>query len=225
MALAALGKGWSKLLKTAYSELDRWILPASGGRPPGATEPGQLARSAQFLDLLAVWAARVDLTAARSAEELVDLFFADAYVLASFARSDEPAWVDVGSGPGAPGLTLAMLRPELNLTLVEPRAKRVAFMRTALSTLSNVPASVQRARSEELPGAAWDIAVSRATLPPEQWLPEGARLVRRGVWVLLAQGEPPCLEGHRIDVDCRYRWPLTDVPRRALLYRPAGEPG
>ena len=232
----ALAADWTTLAALAIERLG-----AAGhiteADPRGAVSPATWRR---LLELVVAWNARVDLTAARSAEELVDLYLADALVLAAAARaSDLPwsissrsgalgdderggsLWIDVGSGGGAPGIPLAMLLPEAKLTLVESRAKRVAFLRTAHGTLGLEGVELMRDRSESLPAGAWDVAVSRATLPPPRWLEEGARLARQAVWVLLARGDAPEHEGWRSAIDLTYRWPLTGVERRALCYVPA----
>ena len=63
-----------------------------------------------YADLLMTWTARINLTGARSADQLVEDHFPDAFALAS--RLVEPARViDVGSGGGLPALPLALLRP------------------------------------------------------------------------------------------------------------------
>jgi 16S rRNA (guanine527-N7)-methyltransferase len=173
----------------------------------------------RYLALVEEWGARHDLTAARNDEELVDLFVADAALLG--AHRSDGTWVDIGSGAGAPGLPLALFCPELAMTLVEPRAKRVAFLRTAVGTFAPL-VTVRRARSEDLAAASFDVAVSRATLPPSEWLGEGARLARREIWLLVAQVEPPGLPGWQADLDLRYRWPLTGFERRAVRLRPVG---
>ncbi len=176
------------------------------------------------MDELVLWNQKTDLTAARSAEELVDLSLADAWVLARTAPT-EGAWVDVGSGAGAPGLVLALLCPDVRMTLVEPKDRRVSFLRTMIGKLGLRGVAVERGRSDRLANAAWDHAVSRATLPPGEWLREGMRLARTSVWVLLARDEPPVLDGCRVDRDVRYDWALTHVPRRALRYVRYGEGG
>ncbi|HEV8245010.1 MAG TPA: RsmG family class I SAM-dependent methyltransferase, partial [Polyangiaceae bacterium] len=124
----------------------------------------------------------------------------------------------IGAGAGAPGLVLALLAPELTLTLVEPRQKRVAFLRTALSTLGRSDVRVERRRSQDLASKSAHIAVARATLPPSEWLPEGARLATQGVWVLLAREQPPVLAGYAPDREVEYVWPLAGAARRAVRY-------
>jgi len=174
-----------------------------------------------WLERLREWNARIDLTAARSDEELVDLMLADAIILAAQIPSGARV-VDVGTGAGAPGLALALLRDDLRVTLVEPAGKRVSFLRTVLGAIGRADVIVERGRGEALAGRrAWDIATSRATLAPAAWLELGAKLVAPGghVWVMLAGGAPPDHPRAAIDDDWAYVWPLTRAERRAVSYR------
>jgi 16S rRNA (guanine527-N7)-methyltransferase len=130
--------------------------------------------------------------------------------------------VDVGTGAGAPGLPIGLLRPDLRVTLVEPLQKRVAFLRTALGTLGAEVArrfSIRQVRVENMT-EGFDVAVSRATLPPEEWMARGVQLAPEGdVWLLLAKLPLPAHAGWRAVVDQRYVWPLTGAPRRAVCLR------
>lgn len=172
--------------------------------------------------------ARIDLTAARDDDELVDLLVADALVLASRLPASARV-VDVGSGAGAPGLPVALLRDDLDVTLVEPLDKRVSFLRSVIGGLGAREGArgprVVRGRGEALvpkgAGATpFDVATSRATLPPAEWLALGERLAS-DVWVLVARATPEvdAIEA-RASEAVDYVWPLTGVRRRALLVRP-----
>jgi 16S rRNA (guanine527-N7)-methyltransferase len=184
-------------------------------------------RAVTFAELVAKWNERIDLTAARDPDELVDLLLADAVAILrdrtpppeQSGSSPRERWLDVGSGVGAPGVALALLAPELEMTLVEPRAKRVAFLRTLLHGIERLDVRVERSRSETLPDGSYDVAVSRATLPPAEWLDEGARIARREVWVLLAREAPPARDGFEIVKSVEYRWPLTNKARRAVCFK------
>ncbi len=189
--------------------------------------PEVQARLGRYLSLVVEWGARMDLTAARSTEELVDLSLADAAVIAreELACGACPErWVDVGTGGGAPGIPLLLLLgdrvPLLSGTLVEPRTKRVAFLRSCVGELGLERVDVLRARSEVLPPRSAGAAVARATLPPPEWLEEGARLATDAVWLLLAREAPPSRAGWVVERDVSYRWPLTGAERRALRYVP-----
>src|SRR5439155_3335389 len=140
----------------ALKPLGAAFLPliSSVARDLGATlEPGVAERVAAWFDLIAVWNAKVDLTAARTPEELADLMLADALVLARHEPRGQRV-VDVGSGAGGPALALHCARPDLALTLVEPMQKRVAFLRTVMGRLGERAGSgslrVVRARGEDV---------------------------------------------------------------------------
>lgn len=188
-----------------------------------AAKDAAIARVRSFIELVRSFNAKMDLTAARSEDELLDLLVADAALLAA---SIEPgrSVVDVGAGAGAPGLCLALLRDDLRVTLVEPLDKRVMFLRTVIGRLATSPIKVERARGEALVGRArFDVAISRATLAPPAWLDLARGLVVPGgeAWVLLAQGDPPDHASFERAEDRAYAWPLTGVARRAVRYRAA----
>lgn len=163
------------------------------------------------------WNARMDMTAARSDGELVDLMVADAAQLAKRLPQGASV-VDVGTGAGAPGLPLAMLREDLQVTLVEPMQKRAALLRLSAAKMRD-RVTVEQCRGEALVGArSFDVALSRATLPPQQWLELGAKLAP-DVWLLLAREQPPELGNWRSFDDATYRWPLTGASRRLVGMR------
>lgn len=173
----------------------------------------------RWLDLLTEWNKRIDLTAARTEAELTDLMLADAQTL---ARNIGPSLrvVDVGTGAGAPGLPLALMRPDLELTLVEPLAKRTSFLRTVVGTIGRTDVTILRERGEALAARtpnAFDVAISRATLSPADWIPLALKLAP-AAWALIAREEPPEVAGARIDADVAYAWPATGAQRRAVRY-------
>ncbi len=171
--------GWSSYLADVAAEL---------GLPPATGVPALSA----WLDALAEWNAKIDLTAAKDARALAWLMLADAMVLSPHVANGARV-VDVGTGAGAPGLALAILRPDLRITLAEPLGKRAAFLRTVIGTIARTDVALLPKRGEALEKAAFDVAISRATLAPEEWLALGKTLVVPGgdVWVFLAEGEAP----------------------------------
>jgi 16S rRNA (guanine527-N7)-methyltransferase len=175
-----------------------------------------------WLDRMVEWNVRIDLTAARSTGELVDLMLADALVLSEHVPQRAKV-VDVGAGAGAPGLPLAILRPDLAVTLVEPLAKRTAFLRTVLASIGrDRTIEVVALKGEALAGTGrtFDVALSRATLAPAEWLGLGARLVHEGgdVWVLLAKEGAPARDLVECVQTVTYVWPSTGADRRAARY-------
>lgn len=149
------------------------------GLPPGAVAP-----LASYLDLLAAWSLRVNLTGARTAEERVALLVEDVLPAAPFLEPGR--LVDVGSGNGSPGLVLACLRPDLPVTLLEPRSRRWAFLREAARRMGRGDIEVLRERSEGYAGPrARTLTLRGLRLPPA----ELARLVEEAGRVLLFGGE------------------------------------
>lgn len=210
MPLARLGSGWLPLI-------DRILqgVPASCGLSLDVPNAARQ-QLVTWLDLVVAWSERVDLTAARDAETLADLLLADAALLASTQLTGSV--IDVGSGVGAPAIPLAVLSPAASFTLVEPRERRAAFLRTSCGVLERPDIRLLRTRSMEVEAEVAELAISRATLPPPLWLREGARLAERAVWVLLGQDEPPALSSWHVDSDLSYDWPLTGGRRRAVRF-------
>lgn len=174
------------------AERDRELVSEAARALGWPLEAPALEALVQFVVLVDTWNARTNLTGAREPSALVDVLLADAFVLADRASIPEGARVvDVGAGAGAPALPLALLRPDLDVTLVEPRRLRVAFMRTAIGELG----LERRAHLEErklgptpLPGAPFDVAFSRATFEPASWLERGLPLAPR---LLVLTGADP----------------------------------
>jgi 16S rRNA (guanine527-N7)-methyltransferase len=150
-------------------------------------EPGQLESITRYAALLLTWTARINLTGAVSLEDLSDAHLPDSFALASrLGDAGTVQAIDVGSGGGLPGLPLAILCPNLILRLVEPIAKKAAFLRTAIRELDlGSRVAVDTHRAQTLVPATFDVALSRATLPPRSWLPLAVDLVRPGGRVFL----------------------------------------
>ncbi|TQS41465.1 16S rRNA (guanine(527)-N(7))-methyltransferase RsmG [Cryptosporangium phraense] len=74
--------------------------------------------------------------------------------------------VDVGSGAGLPGIVLGIVRPDLRVTLLEPLARRAAFLSEAVSLLGLSTVTVERGRAEEVVGrVSGSIVTARAVAP------------------------------------------------------------
>jgi 16S rRNA (guanine527-N7)-methyltransferase len=161
----------------------------------GLASPG-LDAVERYLDLLAAWSARVNLTAARSASERVAILVAPVVALAPLLE-DGPV-LDIGSGNGSPGLLLALLRPDLPFTLLEPRQRRWAFLREAARVGGRPEIEVVRSRHDAYAGGPVQTVVLRALALP---LAELRRLVRAGGRVLSWGGRPAAAEGFAAEAD------------------------
>jgi 16S rRNA (guanine527-N7)-methyltransferase len=102
---------------------------------------------------------------------------------------DDATVADIGSGAGLPGLALALARPDLRVTLVEPLLRRTAFLEEAVTSLGLSQVEVVRARAEELHGSrAFDVVTSRAVAPMDKLLRWSMPLVRTGGAMLAMKG-------------------------------------
>jgi 16S rRNA (guanine527-N7)-methyltransferase len=96
---------------------------------------------------------------------------------------------DIGSGAGLPGLVLAIARPDLQMTLVEPMTRRVAFLDHARGLLALDHVEVVHARAEEWRDPpAFDVVTARAVAPLAKLLPWAMRLVAQDGVVLAMKG-------------------------------------
>ena len=146
-------------------------------------------RLATYLDTLAAWARRVNLTGARTPAERVERLVAG---ILPVADVPEPGTlIDVGSGNGSPGLVLALLRDDLEITLLEPRTRRWAFLREAARRTGRPHIRVLRERHHAFAGEPARTVTVRALALP---LGELASLVRPGGQVIVL-GRAPALEG------------------------------
>lgn len=96
---------------------------------------------------------------------------------------------DIGSGAGLPGLVLAIARPDVTLTLIEPLLRRTTFLEECVAALGLTNVDVVRGRADALHGAAdFDVVTSRAVAPLDRLLewsmplvaPEGVLLAMKG---------------------------------------------
>lgn len=120
-----------------------------------------------YLGLLDRWNRTYNLTAIRDPREMVSKHLLDS--LAMHAHLDGIVRLaDLGTGPGLPGIPLAIVRPDLQVSLVESNGKKARFLREALRQLSLGNAQVVESRIEafDAPGA-FDAITARAlaTLP------------------------------------------------------------
>jgi len=106
--------------------------------------------------------------------------------------------VDVGSGAGLPGIPLALARPDLTVTLLEPLARRVAFLTECVHRLGLERVTVVRGRAEEGPirrqlGGA-DVVTARAVAPLDKLAGWCLPLLRPGGLLLAMKGSTAAAE-------------------------------
>lgn len=97
--------------------------------------------------------------------------------------------VDIGSGAGLPGLVLAIVRPDITVTLLEPLLRRTVFLEECVETLKLDNVEVLRGRAEELAGKReFDVASARAVAPLDRLLTWAMPLLREGGELIAMKG-------------------------------------
>jgi 16S rRNA (guanine527-N7)-methyltransferase len=127
--------------------------------PYGNLSEYQLDLATAHYELLQQWNARMNLTRIESLEEVVRLHYCESFFLGSWFSNEPATVVDIGSGPGFPGIPAAIIRPSLTVTLLESNSRKCVFLRESSRGLANV--RVVNARSEQC-SERFDWAISRA---------------------------------------------------------------
>jgi len=174
---------------------------------------------AKFATELLRWNERINLTAARTFDDAMQ-HIDDSAAILPFIPADATRLVDVGSGGGLPAVVIAILRPHLTVTALEPVHKKLAFLQHARRLFcSNLEPRAERV--EQHATHDYDVATSRATFALPTWLSIGRRLVRPGGLVLAMEGAeqfelPPGASRHPYDMGDRTRaivvLPVSDQP-------------
>jgi len=143
------------------------ILASTSGAWGLALAPEQIEQFAIYLDELRAWNKRINLTAITDPDEIVARHFLDSLRCALSWGEAPASLIDIGAGAGFPGLPLKILRPTLQLTLVESIAKKAAFLRHIVNVLdlSNATVLVDRAEvigQDPAQRERYDVVVARA---------------------------------------------------------------
>ena len=147
-------------------------------------------RLLDYLTLLERWNRTYNLTAIRDPREMLVKHLLDSLAMHPYVEHERLA--DLGTGPGLPGIPLALAKPALRVSLVESNGKKARFLREAVRSLGLANAEVRESRAEALaePGA-YDIITARALDRLAGILAVGGHLLRPGGRLLALKGVYP----------------------------------
>ncbi len=144
-----------------------------------------------YIALLDRWNRTYNLTAIRDPRQMVGLHVLDSLAMHAHL-ADVATLADLGTGAGLPGIPLAIVRPALQVTLVESNGKKARFLREAVRVLALGNARVAESRAEalEMPGA-FDAITARALATLADIVAVGGHLLRDGGRLLAMKGTLP----------------------------------
>ncbi|RRQ24411.1 16S rRNA (guanine(527)-N(7))-methyltransferase RsmG [Guyparkeria sp. SCN-R1] len=185
-------------------------------------------RLIDYLELLARWNRAYNLTAVRDPESMVTRHLLDSLAVLPHLPAC-PRLLDIGSGPGIPGMILAVCRPDSEVTLVDSNLKMTRFAMAAQRELGLGNVTVRRERVEQLdPADRFDCVISRAFAALADFVRLGGPLLADGGHLYAMKGrlDPQELDAlpdgfavtarHVLDI------PDLDAERHLLVVERAG---
>lgn len=172
---------------------------------------------ALYLSELKKWNTAYNLTGIRDEKGIIIKHFLDSLLYLKFIPHGFARIADVGSGAGFPGIPLKIVRPELEMFLIEPSAKRAAFLRHITRQIHMDRIEIIEKRVEEINASeelkdTVDVAVTRALFTVKEFVHKASHIVRPGGIFILSKG-PRVREELKKARDLEYELFKTPIPR------------
>ncbi len=169
-----------------------------------AVSAEQQARLLQYLVLLEKWNQVYNLTAIRDLGKMVSAHLLDSLSVVPSLTGESV--LDVGSGAGLPGIPIALVRPDWEVTLLDSNHKKAAFLRQAAADLCLRNANVVCERVESwLAPREFDVIISRAFADLGEFVSQTERLLAPGGVFAAMKGLRPFEELERLPPEFRVK--------------------
>ena len=184
----------------------------------------QVALLLDYQALLQRWNGAYNLTAVRDPAGMITRHLVDSLAIAPYVEGATLA--DLGTGPGLPGIPLAILAPEREVLLVDSNGKKVRFLREAIRSLKLGKVRAAQSRVEEVEGQ-FDCITARAFASLADMLGWGGHLLAPGGIWLAMKGKHPAEEldgvpeGFRVEAIHVLAVPGLDAERHLVVIRKA----
>lgn len=169
-----------------------------------------------YLSELKKWNKAYNLTALKKDDDIVIKHFLDSLLYLKLLPEKKCSVADVGSGAGFPGVPIAIVRPDIAITLVEPSRKKCAFLRNLKRILHLTNLEILESRVEDLKNRAFDIAVTRALFSISDFVKTTGHIVKKNGILILNKG--PKFDSEIKQVGDSIKYEITEA---ALPFSPA----
>jgi 16S rRNA (guanine527-N7)-methyltransferase len=181
-----------------------------------------------FLAELKKWNRAYNLTGIGEDKEIVVKHFLDSLLYLKVIPEGTVTVADIGSGAGFPGIPVKIIRPEIEMYLIESSGKKTAFLRHIVKKLGLDGIEVIEKRVEEVQSgrelpSPIDVAVTRALFSVREFIEKASHLVKQGGVLILSKG-PKVSEEVNVLRDVRYEilsfgLPLSDMKRHMVVVK------
>ncbi len=113
-----------------------------------------------YVNLLNKWNKAYNLTSVRDPKEMLVKHLLDSLVVSEHLKGKR--FIDVGTGPGLPGIPLAIVNPDAQFVLLDSLGKRITFIRQVIHELGITNVTAVKSRVEEYQALPFDAVISRA---------------------------------------------------------------
>ena len=188
----------------------------------------------QYFTELSKWSKKMNLVAKGDDRTLIETHFLDSLTLLPLLRNQPKEYklLDIGSGAGFPGLVLKCGLPELQITLAEPRQKRVSFLKHVIRTLKLSHAKVLAERIEPDPATtdSYPLITSRAFADITGFLSACEHICPTNGLVICMKGPKyeeeiatwrtsPMVDSFKLDNIETHRLPFSGKERYLVIFR------
>lgn len=157
----------------------------------------------QLVELLVKWNKAYNLTSVRDPSQMLIKHIMDSIVVSPHLQGN--TFIDVGTGPGLPGLPLAILNPDKHFVLLDSLGKRLRFIRQAILSLGLKNVEIVQSRVEEYqPENGCDCVLSRAFASLEDMLSWCHHLPNKNGYFLALKGQYP--ESEITNLDAKFEF-------------------
>jgi 16S rRNA (guanine527-N7)-methyltransferase len=168
-----------------------------------------ISRFDKYLFELKKWNRAYNLTALKKDEDIIIKHFFDSLLYLKIIPEGQWNICDIGSGAGFPGIPVAIVRPELNIVLIEPSRKKSAFLRHMKRTLMLNNVEVLEKRVEDVKDKLFDIAVTRALFSISDLIEKAGHVLKKDGFFILNKG--PKLEDEIIRLPDNVKFEVVTV--------------